>query len=136
MPCSGGEPKGEPEQPGPEVDPYGVEAEQGTDDGQAAQLEYEVGDVEREHRPDPDDLLPQRQRLLVGQEVADASLAHHYHRHPNAEQLDVRRLPGNIGCYKIFEFRIGFVLFISQLLDFSDLYRSPRVKTRNSWRQN
>ena len=89
MPCSAREPKGKPEQPGPEVDPDGVEAEQGTDDGQAAQLEYEVGDVQGEHGPDPDDLLPQRQRLLVGQEVADASFAHHYHRHPNAEQLDV-----------------------------------------------
>ena len=93
MPCSAWEPEGEPEQPGAQVDPDGVEAEQGADDGEAAQLEDEVGDVEWEHRPDPDDFLPQWQRLLVGKEVPDASLAHHYHRHPDAEQLNVRRLP-------------------------------------------
>ena len=49
--------------------------------------------MEWEHRPDPDDFLAQWQRLLVGKEVPDASLAHHYHRHPDAEQLNVRRLP-------------------------------------------
>ena len=96
MPCSAREPEGEPEQPGPKVDPDGVEAEEGADDGEAAQLEDEVSEVEGEHGPDPDDLLPQLQRLLVCQEVADASLAHHYHRHPDAEQLDVRWLPDNI----------------------------------------
>ena len=100
MSCSAREPEGEPEQPGAQVDPDGVEAEEGADDGEAAQLEDQVGDVEGEHRPDSDNFLPQWQRRLVGEEGADASLAHHYHRHPDAEQLNVRRLPENIVVMK------------------------------------
>ena len=100
MSCSAREPEGEPEQPGAQVDPDGVEAEEGADDGEAAQLEDQVGHVEREHRPYSDNFLAQWQRRLVGEEGADASLAHHYHRHPDAEQLNVGRLPKNIFAMK------------------------------------